>query len=145
MVSDLLTCDPHHLHRSCLPHSADPSFKPLFRSSISHPPRDFRSYQQPLKMSKSGQGSTGNYTSNGTGTNSQVHAQPYHHSNSLTCSQGNHWCSRDYSTPSYTPANTNSYHYSNQDGSYYYSNPNGSTYHNDGKGGSTYNPTGAKK
>ncbi|MCJ1418208.1 hypothetical protein MMC32_004555 [Xylographa parallela] len=71
--------------------------------------------------------------------------QDYEVKSSGTNDQGNHYCSRDYSSSSYTPANDNSYHYSNTDGSYYYSNADGSTYHNDGNGGSTYNPSGAKK
>ncbi|PYH28315.1 uncharacterized protein BO87DRAFT_381417 [Aspergillus neoniger CBS 115656] len=57
-----------------------------------------------------------------------------------TNSQGNHWCSRDYSSSS----NPNSYHYSNSNGSYYYSNPDGSTYYNNGSGGSTYTPPSGK-
>ncbi|KAJ5235736.1 uncharacterized protein N7469_004904 [Penicillium citrinum] len=61
----------------------------------------------------------------------------YSYKSSVTNSQGNHYCARDYGSGA---ANSNSYHYSNQDGSYYYSNPNGSTYHNDGKGSSTYTP-----
>ncbi|KAL7902027.1 hypothetical protein HDV63DRAFT_63770 [Trichoderma sp. SZMC 28014] len=60
-----------------------------------------------------------NYTYKGSGTNSQ----------------GNHYCARDYGS---SASNSNSYHYSNQDGSYYYSNSDGSTYYNDGAGNSTY-------
>ncbi|KAL8651810.1 MAG: hypothetical protein Q9210_003048 [Variospora velana] len=61
-----------------------------------------------------------------------------------TNSQGNHYCSRDYSSGNSQPANSNSYHYSNSNGSYYYSNPNGSTYYNTGDGGSKYTAPGGK-
>ncbi|ESK86012.1 hypothetical protein Moror_9423 [Moniliophthora roreri MCA 2997] len=64
----------------------------------------------------------------------------YSYNGSGTNDQGNHWCSRDYGS---SASNSNSYHYSNQDGSYYYSNPNGSTYYNDGNGSSNYtSPSG---
>lgn len=64
----------------------------------------------------------------------------YTYKSSGTNSQGNHYCARDYGSGA---SNSNSYHYSNQDGSYYYSNPNGSTYYNNGAGSSTYtSPSG---
>ncbi|KAJ5761764.1 uncharacterized protein N7511_005146 [Penicillium nucicola] len=59
----------------------------------------------------------------------------YTYTNSGENSQGNHYCTRDFGPEA---PNSNSYHYSNQDGSYYYSNPDGSTYYNDGEGGYTY-------
>ncbi|KAI5813355.1 hypothetical protein BZA77DRAFT_321898 [Pyronema omphalodes] len=62
-----------------------------------------------------------------------------------TNSQGNHYCSRDFSSSSGSAGGSKGYHYSNSDGSYYYSNPNGSTYHNNGQGGSTYTPPSSKK
>ncbi|KAJ5359801.1 hypothetical protein N7517_008992 [Penicillium concentricum] len=52
-------------------------------------------------------------------------------------SEGNHYCSRDYGLG---VLNSNSYHYSNQDGSYYYSNPDGSTYYNSGNGYAVHTP-----
>lgn len=105
-------------------------------------------------MSKSGQGTGVNYTTTSSGTNEQVTPleQLFHNYKTrsltaryLTSNQGNHYCHRDHSSSGSAPANSNSYHYSNENGSYYYSNPNGSTYYNDGKGGSTYDATGAKK
>ena len=80
------------------------------------------------------------------------------------CFQGNHYCSRDYSSSS----GGSGYHYSNSNGevaspaedccraviklikgmnvgSYYYSNPSGSTYYNSGTGYSQYNSGGGKK
>ncbi|MCJ1406412.1 hypothetical protein MMC19_000477 [Ptychographa xylographoides] len=85
--------------------------------------------------------------SQSSGQSGQGHGQSqgYTITSSGTNSQGNHYCSRDYSSASSAPANSNSYHYSNTDGSYYYSNPNGSTYYNDGNGGASYNRFGAKK
>jgi hypothetical protein len=54
-----------------------------------------------------------------------------------TNSQGNSYDRRDYGSG---VANSNTFHYSNQNGSYYYSNPNGSTYYNNGAGSATYTP-----
>ncbi|KAK0509826.1 hypothetical protein JMJ35_008220 [Cladonia borealis] len=70
----------------------------------------------------------------------------YNVTSSGSNSQGNHYCSRDY-TPSTggSQANSNTYHYSNTDGGYYYSNPNGSTYYNNGRGDATYTAPGGKK
>ncbi|CAI7602174.1 unnamed protein product [Penicillium viridicatum] len=61
----------------------------------------------------------------------------YSYNNSGINSQGNHYCSLDYGSDVF---NSNSYHYSNQDGSYYYSNPDGSTYYNSGNGYAVYTP-----
>ncbi|KAL2051930.1 hypothetical protein ABVK25_007845 [Lepraria finkii] len=70
----------------------------------------------------------------------------YNVTSSGTNSQGNHYCSRDY-TPSSggSQANNNTYHYSNNNGSYYYSNPNGSSYYKSGSGGSSYTAPRGKK
>ncbi|CDR39487.1 RHTO0S04e05666g1_1 [Rhodotorula toruloides] len=68
------------------------------------------------------------------------YGQSYDISSSGTNDQGNHYCSRYYSSDA---SNSNSYHYSNSDGSYYYSNSDGSTYYNSGDGYSNYtSPSG---
>ncbi|KAJ6142497.1 Magnesium transporter MRS2/LPE10 [Penicillium samsonianum] len=64
----------------------------------------------------------------------------YSYKSSGENSQGNHYCSRDYGSGA---SNSNSYHYSNQDGSYYYSNSDGSKYYNSGKGDAVYTPPSA--
>ncbi|KAJ5086245.1 hypothetical protein NUU61_007552 [Penicillium alfredii] len=72
---------------------------------------------------------------------SDNHGNQYSFKGSGTNSQGNHYCARDFGPGA---SNSNSYHYSNQDGSYYYSNPDGSTYYNNGQGKAWYNPLSKK-
>ncbi|CAI7639334.1 unnamed protein product [Penicillium glandicola] len=84
------------------------------------------------------------YSYKSSGENSQV-SQKLETSDlrtnaTLTEPQGNHYCSRDYGSDA---SNSNSYHYSNQDGSYYYSNSDGSKYYNSGKGDAVYTPPSA--
>lgn len=116
-----------------------------------------------MSSNNSGKG----YTVTSSGTNSQVCYRPWtpFQINWFMTSQGNHYCSRDYSSGGSQPANSNSYHYSNSNGnamsskssvsrpslirlvslgSYYYSNPNGSTYYNNGNGGSKYTSSNSK-
>ncbi|KAI1448851.1 hypothetical protein F5Y02DRAFT_414854 [Annulohypoxylon stygium] len=50
----------------------------------------------------------------------------YSYKGSGTNSQGNHYCARDYGS---SGSNSNTYHYSNNDGSYYYFNPNATQMH----------------
>lgn len=69
---------------------------------------------------------SGGYNITSTGTNSQVHHisifshpptnHPIFRLLTRRSPKGNHYCHRDYSSGGSEPANSNSYHYSNNDG-----------------------------